>query len=173
MQHLGFLDRRASRINRCKSQEPGKYYSQTIRDSSNRTAIILQEVGHPHFSKENNIKAGCQVVHMLPLASSAFWNSRTSIKPRLASFQLNSWGKKILKFLFASWCLPQWNYQHLMAESQLFFPYARLIKKYLPPKNRPQSMWNGNWKYPVPLQEHCAFCPLSRLKRKFPPEVGS
>lgn len=83
---------------------------------------------------KSNIKAGCQLAHMLPIASSAFWNSRASVKPRSAFFQLNSWGKKYLKFLFASSCLPTMKLptNALWQKVSYFFLMQYLKKKSVP-----------------------------------------
>lgn len=42
--------------------------SQTLRASYNRTAAILQKVGHTQFSKDSHIKTGSQVPGVRPLA---------------------------------------------------------------------------------------------------------
>lgn len=161
---LGFVRQEVLKKKRLQISETRETLkSQTLRPSSNRSAIILWKVGHPHFSKESNVKAGCQVAHMLPvapLAGSAFWNSRAFVKSSTAFLQLNQWRKTFQKvFLPPNTSHYRTTTNTLWGKSSFFLMQYFEIN-YLSPKKRYSSMRNGNWQCRTPLQEHYAFCPF-------------
>lgn len=68
--------------------------SQTLTATCNRTAIILQQIGHPHFSKESNIlKQHITCYHSPPLLA-VLSQTAAFVKSSTAFLQLKQWEKK-------------------------------------------------------------------------------